>query len=629
MLDSLRDASKSWISKILLGLLVLSFAIWGAADAVNINSNSTSVLEAGGSGVSPTEYRLAYDRQVSAMSRQFQTQLTREQAKALNIPSQVTGQLVAGVLLDEQARNMGLGMSKDHLARLTGEDQAFQDASGRFSSNQFNAALRQAGMSPQDYFNSRTKYALRQQIVEAVSDGMSAPDTLLKALALYDGESRTVDYITLIQEKPETITAPDEAAMKKWYEDHLANYRAPEYRKVSFVPLEAQDIANEADITPEEIQEYYKKNIARFSTEEKRTIEQLTFANEDEAKAAAEKIKAGTSFADLVTQSGKKPADVTLGTFVKADLPDAVIADAAFALPANGTSDVVNGAFGPVILHISAIEPSVVKTEAEVAPEIRKTLALTQALTSLNAVHDSYEEERGNGATLKQAADKLKLKVHTLEAVDAEGKGLDGKPVTDLPQLPQFVNYVFQADQGIDNDALPTPTRGYVWYQLDGITPSRDRTLDEVKDQVIAEWKQDQATKQLIAKAEDLRKRVEGGESLDTIAQELGVEKQTKRGLTRTATDPDLAATAIAQIFGGPDQQSGIAPGINKDTQILFKVTETTEPTGVSAESLPQGTRDAITSRISDDLLEQLVGRLQSEYPVKINQALMDQALAF
>lgn len=629
MLDSLRDASRSWFSKILLGLLVLSFAAWGVSGVFTDGFGSNAVVQAGGSTVSPTEFRLAYDRQVSAMSRQFQTQLTRDQAKALNIPGQVTGQLVAGVLLDEQARNMGLGMSKDHLARLTGEDQAFQDGSGRFSSNQFNSVLRQAGMSPQDYFASRSKFALRQQIVEAVSDGMSAPDALFKALALYEGEGRTVDYITLTQEKPEAIAAPDEAAMKKWYEDHLANYRAPEYRKVSFVPLEAQDIADEADVTPEEIQEYYKKNIARFSTQEKRTIQQLNFANDDEAKAAAEKIKAGTSFADLVTQSGKKPEDVTLGTFVKADLPDAVIADAAFALPANGTSDVVKGAFGPVILHVSAIEPSVVKTEAEVTPEIRKTLALTQALTSLNAVHDSYEEERGNGATLNQAADKLKLKVHTIEAVDAEGKGLDGKPVTDLPQLPQFVSYVFQADQGIDNDALPTPTRGYVWYQLDSITPSRDRTLDEVKDQVIAEWKQDQAAKQLLAKGEELRKRIEGGESLDTIAQELGLEKQTKRGLTRTATDPDLAATAIAQIFGGPDKHSGIAAGINKDTQILFKVTETTEPTGVSAESLPQGTRDAISSRISDDLLEQLVGRLQSEYPVKINQTLMDQSLAF
>ncbi|HWD13536.1 SurA N-terminal domain-containing protein [Pseudochrobactrum sp. sp1633] len=629
MLDSLRTASKSWVSKFFLGLLVLSFAAWGIADVFREGFSGNAVLEAGGSSVSPTEYRLAYDRQVIAVSNQLRQQLTRDQAKALGIPSQVTGQLVAGVLLDEQARTMGLGMSKDHLARLTGEDQAFQDSSGRFSSNQFNAVLRQAGMSPQDYFDSRTKFALRQQIVEAVSDGMSAPDTLFKALALYDGESRTIDYITLTQEKADTIATPDDAELKKWYEANLGNYRAPEYRKVSYVPLEAQSIANESDVTPEEIQDYYKKNVARFSTEEKRTIEQLNFANEDEAKAAAEKIKSGTSFADLVTQSGKKPDDVKLGTFVKADLPDAVIADAAFALPANGTSDVVKGAFGPVLLHISAVEPSVVKTEAEVEPEIRKTLALTQALSSLNAVHDSYEEERGNGATLAQAAEKLKLQVKTIEAVDAEGNGLDGKPVADLPQLPSFLTSVYQSDQGIDNDALPTPTRGYIWYQLDGVTPARDRSFDEVKDRVTAEWKQDQATKRLTAKAEDLRKRLEAGEALDVLAQEAGTEKQTKRGLTRTATDSELAPSAIAQIFGGSDNLSGVASGINKDTQILFKVTETTEPAGVSAESLPEGTRTAISSRIGDDLLEQLVGRLQGEYPVKINQTLMDQALSF
>lgn len=629
MLESLRNASKSWISKFFLGLLVLSFAAWGIADVFNGNINGNGVLMAGGSSVTPTEYRLAYERQLSAASRQFQQQLNRDQAKALGIPAQVTGQLVAGVLLDEQARKMGLGMSKDHLARLTSEDPAFQDASGRFSTNQFNAVLRQSGMRPQDYFDSRTKFAVRQQIVEAVTDGMKGPNTLFEALALYDGESRTVDFITLTQESPEAIAAPDEAQAKKWYEDNLVNYRAPEYRKVSYVPLEAEDIANETDVTPEEIQDYYKKNIARFSTQEQRTIEQLTFANEEEAKAAADKIKSGMSFAELVTQSGKKPDDVKLGTFSKEELPDAAIADAAFALPNNGTSDVVKGAFGPVLLHISAITPSVVKTEAEVEPEIRKTLALTQALTSLNAVHDSYEEERGNGATLQQAAEKLKLTVKTIEAIDAEGNGPDGKPVADLPQLPQFLSSVFLADQGIDNDALPTANRGYIWYQLNEITPARDRTFDEVKDQVTSEWKQDQASKNLLTKAEDLRKRLESGESLDKIATETGLEKQIKRGLKRTATDADLSPSAIAQIFGGPDKLSGVAPGINKDTQILFQVTETTEPTGISAESLPQDVRNAVSSRISDDLLEQLVGRLQGEYPVTINQPLMDQTLSF
>lgn len=176
---------------------------------------------------------------------------------------------------------------------------------------------------------------------------------------------------------------------------------------------------------------------------------------------------------------------------------------------------------------------------------------------------------------------------------------------------------------------MPTQTRGYIWYQLDGVTPARDKTYDEVKDQVTAEWKQDAAVKALSAKAEELRKRLDAGETMDVLAAEAGVEKQTKRGLTRTATDSELSATAVAQIFGGPNKLSGVAAGINKDTQILFQVTETTEPAGISAESLPQGTRDAISSRIGDDLLEQLVGRLQREYPVKINQPLMDQALSF
>lgn len=629
MLDSLRDASRSWVSKILLGLLVLSFAAWGIADVFREEIGGNAVLEAGGSSVSPTEYRLAYDRQLISVSNQLRQQLNREQAKALGIPQQVTGQLVAGVLLDEQARQMGLGISKDHLARLTGEDPAFLDASGRFSNNQFNAVLRQAGMSPQNYFDSRTKFAVRQQIVDAVSDGFRAPDTLFEALALYNGESRTVDYITLTQESPDTIATPDDAELKKWYDAHLSNYRAPEYRKVSYVPLEAEGIANISDVTPEEVQDYYTKNIARFSSPEKRTIEQLNFATEDEAKAASEKIKSGTSFADLVTEAGKKAEDVKLGTFTKEDLPDATIAEAAFALPENGTSDVVKGAFGPVLLHVSAIVPSTVKTQAEVEPEIRKTLALSQAFNALNGIHDAFEDERGNGATLAQAAQKLNLKVHTINAVDINGKDMDGKPVADLPQVPSFLTSVYQAEQGLDNDALPTPSRGYIWYQLDNIIPARERTFDEVKDQVIAEWKQDQVAKNLTAKAEELRKRLDDGATMESLAQEIGVEKQTKRGLTRTATDSEFSATAIAQIFGGPDKLTGIAAGINKDTEILFQVTETAEPAGISPESLPEATRDAISARIGDDLLEQLVGELQREYPVKINQPLMDQALAF
>jgi peptidyl-prolyl cis-trans isomerase D len=99
MLSALRNAAGTWVAKLLLVLLVVSFAVWGISGSV-VNGFGNSVVEAGDTTVSPTEYRLAYDRQIAVMSQQFGTRLTREQAKALGIEDQVLAQLVAGAVLD-------------------------------------------------------------------------------------------------------------------------------------------------------------------------------------------------------------------------------------------------------------------------------------------------------------------------------------------------------------------------------------------------------------------------------------------------------------------------------------------------------------------------------------------------
>jgi peptidyl-prolyl cis-trans isomerase D len=104
MLESLRKAAGTWVAKLLLFVLVVSFAIWGISGQMITGFGSTYVVQAGGTTVSTKDYRLAYDRQVQIMSQQFGTRLTREQAKALGIDQQVLGQLIAGAVLDEQAR---------------------------------------------------------------------------------------------------------------------------------------------------------------------------------------------------------------------------------------------------------------------------------------------------------------------------------------------------------------------------------------------------------------------------------------------------------------------------------------------------------------------------------------------
>jgi peptidyl-prolyl cis-trans isomerase D len=133
MLDSLRNVAQTWVVKVLMGLLVVSFAGWGVSNTILGAIGSSAAIRAGHSEVSPVDYRLAYDRQLAALSQRFGQRLTREQADAIGIGHQVQGQLVAGVVLDEQARTMSLGLSKDRLAQLAAEDPAFQGADGRFN----------------------------------------------------------------------------------------------------------------------------------------------------------------------------------------------------------------------------------------------------------------------------------------------------------------------------------------------------------------------------------------------------------------------------------------------------------------------------------------------------------------
>ncbi|MBZ9810673.1 SurA N-terminal domain-containing protein [Mesorhizobium sp. BR1-1-9] len=627
MLGILRSAAGTWVAKLLLSLLVVSFAVWGVSGRLMGGlAGHDSVITAGGTKVSINEYRLAYDRQLAVMSQQFGQRLTHEQAKALGVDNQVLAQLVSGAVLDEQARKLGLGLSKDRLAELTREDPAFKGPGGQFDRRAFEYRLREVGMRPEDYLKNRAQVAVRQQIVEAVSDGLKAPDTFFKAVALYRGEDRTVDYLTLPKALVEPIEAPSDSALQAYFEANKKTYAAPEYRKFSYVRLEPQDIMDTSSVTDAQVSDDYNKNKARYTTPEMRTIEQLVFKTPDEAKAALDSLKSGATFDKLVTAEGKTPADTLLGTLAKDKIADKAVADAAFALNVNEVSPVVQGAFGPVLLRVTEIKPEVVKPLAEVSDQIRKDLALGEASRILLDVHDNYEDSRAAGSSLADAAAKLKLKVVTIDAIDRSGLRPDGSIVKDLPESPALIKAAFEAEPNTENEALTTADNGFIFYEVASITPARDRTLDEVRQKVVADWTAAETAKRLTAKAQELEKRLKAGATLDVIAGELKLEKQTKRGLKREADDADFGKEGAAVMFGVGEGGTGLIPSPTSDAQILFKVAEVFEPAGADASSVPEDARKSFTAGMSDDLLDQLVAQLQTQYGVRVDQAAVAQA---
>ncbi|MGB3387315.1 MAG: SurA N-terminal domain-containing protein [Pseudaminobacter sp.] len=629
MLDSLRKAAGTWVAKLLLMLLVASFAVWGISDQIVGGGGGDKVVTVGGSSVSTTEYRLAYDRQVNVLSQQFGRRLTRDQLTALGIDNQVLAQLVAGAVLDEQARNLGLGLSKDRLASLTAEDPAFQGPDGRFNRQQFDYVLRQVGMRPDDYFNSRAQMAVRQQIIEAVADGLKAPDTFLRAVALYNGEDRTVDYLVLPKALVEPIEAPANDILSAWFEENKQDYAAPEYRKISYIKLEPEDIVDESSVSEEQVREDYEKNKDRFTTPEARTIEQIVFTTPEAAQAARDSIAGGATFEKIVTAEGKTMADTGLGTLTKDRIADKAVADAAFVLAENEVSPVVQGAFGPLLLRVTEIKPQVVKSLAEASAEIRKELALAEASRVLLEVHDSYEDARAAGESMKEAADRLKLKVVTVDAISRSAQAPDGNVINTLPQSRDLLQAAFEAETGIENPPLNIGSNGYVFYEVEGVTPARDRALDEVRDQVVADWTKAETAKRLAAKGEELRKRVKDGTSLDVLAGELSLEKQTKRGLKRGIDDVDFGEAGVAAAFSVAEGDEGLVSSPTGDAQILFKVVESFEPAGAGPDSVPEDARQQFTAGMSDDLLDQLVAQLQAQYKVTVDRNAISQALAF
>ncbi|MER8625518.1 peptidyl-prolyl cis-trans isomerase [Mesorhizobium sp. M1143] len=630
MLGILRSAAGTWVAKALLSLLVLSFLAWGVTTRMTggFLAGHHAVITAGSTTVSITEYRLAYDRQIAMLQQQIGQRISRDQAKAYGIDNQVLAQLVSGAVLDEQARKLGLGFSKDRLAELTRQEPAFQGPNGQFDRRLFESRLRELGMRPEDYLKNRAQVAVRQQIVEAVSDGLKAPDTFFKAVALYRGEDRTIDYLILPKALVEPIEAPSDSVLQAYFEANKKTYAAPEYRKFSYVRLEPEDIMDVSAVTDQQVSDDYNKNKGRYTTPEMRTIEQLVFPSADAAKAASDSLKTGATFDKIVAAQGKTPADTLLGTLSKDKITDKAVADAAFALAVNEVSPVVQGAFGPVLLRVTEIKPETVKPLAEVSNQIRKDLALGEASRILLDVHDNYEDTRAAGSTLAEAAAKLKLKDVTVEAIDRTGLKPDGTIIKDLPASPDLIKAVFEAEPNTENQALTTPNNGFVFYELTSITPARDRTLDEVRQRVVADWTTEETTKRLTAKADELDKRLKAGTTLDVIAGELKLEKQTKRGVKREADDVDFGKEGAAAMFGVGEGGTGLIPSPTGDGQILFKVAEVFEPAGADASSVPDDAQKSFTQGMSDDLLDQLVAQLQTQYAVSVDQAAVAQALA-
>ncbi|MEN0002185.1 MAG: SurA N-terminal domain-containing protein, partial [Pseudomonadota bacterium] len=453
MMDALRSLSRSWVGIALLGLLIAGLLVFGVGQSGQVGANA--VVTAGQSQVSMVEYRLAYERQINALSQQFGTRLSREQARQFGLESQVLSQIVTGAVLDEQARVMGLGLSEGRQAQLIGDlYPEFYRADGRFDRDQLRFVLSQQRITEAQFLDSINNAARRQQIIEAVSDGVAVPAFFLDQQQRHQGQTRDLELIEIGEDAVGEIAAPSDAALTSYFDANRDRYRAPEYRTVKILELTPALLANADTIDEATVRAEYEARIDRFRQAEQRTVRQLVFSDREAALAARERVIAGESIDTIVGEMGRTMADVTIGTFTQAGFPDQSLAEAAFTLAeVNQISDVVDRAFGPTIVWVTEILPEQTQPFEDVRDELAAALAQAEANDILLSVSDAYEDARASGATMEEAAAAQQLTLVTIDAVDATGRDKDGAPV-DLPASNELLREIFTADIDVENPPL-------------------------------------------------------------------------------------------------------------------------------------------------------------------------------
>ena len=622
LLETLRKGAARTFGMILMGMLVISFAIWGIADIFR-GYGSQTLIKVGDTEITPQEYSRAQRDVLRVMSSDAGRSLSLQEAREQGLENRVLERLIGGAAVDTHAKSLGLGISDEELLQGIMKDPAFQDAMGNFNPLALQQALRTMDMSEQGYLASERERNLRRQLLGTVGRTPAASQVFLNALNNYNNETRSLRYVVVPATAAGVVPEPSDADLKSFYDNHQAKFTQPEFRKFGALAVTPESVKDRVQIADDDLKAAFDKDKDKLGTPERRRVQQIAFPDKAAADAAYQKIQSGTGFVDIAKAHGVNEVDLDLGMLKRSDMADSAIADAAFRLEKDKVSEPVTGVLGKtVLLRVTEIQPGKMVTFDVAKPELEKKLLKDRAQSAIFDLHDRIEDERAAGTQLSEVAEKFKLTYQVFDPVDRQGKSLDGK-VVDLPQKTDLLNAVFATEVGVENDPLDAKDEGLIWYEVLGITPQQLKPFDQVKDEVKKDWSLDEQRTRLVKYTEDLVKQLSGGKTLEDVAKDLKTQAVPTEPLKRDGLTINVLPVAVTQAFALPQGGYGSAPSGVEEGRIVFQVDKVTPPAPLDQPSL-EALKRQIKNFISEDIVGEYFSALESRYGVTINQ----QALA-
>lgn len=625
MLDTLRKNASGWVGMIFIGLIALSFAVWGVADIFR-GYSSDVVAEVGTEEVPANRFRLEYQQQLEELSDRLGRPIGPVEGREYGLDRQVIARLVGMAALNAQVEEMGLAVADETVAKDIYEDPSFHGPFNRFDQQTFDLILAQNRIDEQTMINDRREFLERDQLLSAAISGTHVPDALTELIYGYRNEKRLAEYIILTPDMASDPEPPTEEEIEELHEKAAANFSTPETRSFDVLVIRPDTITASIEIGEEALAEAFEERRDQYDEPETRTLYQIPFAEMEAAEKAASNLRQGDTLENVLAPTGLSEEDVLRENLTRGDLLSKDVADAAFALEEGEVSEPLDGALGPVVIKVLSVTPAKPAKLADVREELTKQLASEQAVQDVFDIYNRVEDERAAGVPLADIAAQVGIPLERVESVTRDGLKANGEPA-DVPDLVKLLETAFTMEEGEEVDAIETEDDGYYWIDLTGVNAPAVKPLEEVRDQVVDLWMREKRRGELVELAESLSARGNGGEPFEVIAGEFDRAVLTSPPLSRRSSNETFSRFAVANLFGTPEGKFTFGSVGYGDSLLLMKVKDVRTPAVADNKEAVASLEETLRETTQDDVVGTLVASLQEKYGISVNQTLINRII--
>jgi len=513
MLEKIREGSKGIVAQVILGLVILTFAVSGVSSYFANNSDQ-SVAVVNGEEITRTKFEQSYQNERARMEQQFGEMFASLAANPdymNNFRNSVLDRLIDETLMKQYAASMGLAVSDELIIKTIREMTEFQ-VDGVFNNDRYLALLRQNNLTANQFRDMLREQFSRTQLLAGVAGSEFALPNELKQLMTLQQQSRDIEYALLkAADFAKDVEITDDK-LNSFYQLNQKRFATAEQVSLQYVELKAADLAKDIVVSDADIEAYYKAQQSRYQSEERRRVSHILLeATEENAavKAKAEELlqqlQAGADFAELAKKQSADTVSAEAGgdlDFITKDVMEAEFEQAAYALAKVGDlSPVVKTSFGYHIIKLTEIDAAKVKPLAEVRDVIKTTVQQEKAAEQFAELQQKLAEVSFEIAdSLAEAATAVNGKVQ-------EQALFSRASAAGVFATPKLLDTVFNADfiaAGTNSDVIEIAPQHVVVARLVEHVAEKVKSLDEVKAEVTAAVVAEESSKLAKAKAEAL-----------------------------------------------------------------------------------------------------------------------------